>query len=323
MRKFSFFLILLLFFLLLGSLFFPTGFDVRQSVIIFNNEKVVTQQFQDLQILKEWIKKAEGKIVREDSAVIYWTDKDAKWRVRLLPKREKKRIFLRLQNIDTRENYIIRVTIRKEVENCTELSVKLLSERHTLHPVRRYLYLLNKKSVTLNLQSALQFVKQKCEAIHFERFRLTNPQIVSKNELVFSLPRSVKQFDLQKNKQRRGDSLLLKRLLQYKLLDTTKNMFVRYTEWNDSVVNYSTCIPLLKPPTSVQKSWLQAGEIQTIQGRYYATTYTGKPQDLPLAWDSLYTIMKDKGINPHGLPIEELIEKTDSSELRKLFVQIR
>ncbi len=323
MRKFVGFLLLLAVLWLLGSLFFPTGLQLRESVNIFNNEKVVIQQFQQLKILGEWLAKGQGRTVRESTEAIYWSENNGNWKASFRNRRKERTLLLRVQNTDTKENYNAVISFEGISEKNTRVSVAVSSEQYTLNPLRRYGYYWSKKSAILKLKEALQFVKQKCEAIHFERFHLTNPKIVAKNDLAFCLSRDVKIVDLERSKEEKVDSLLLKRLVRYKLLDTLKNVFLQYVDWSDSTVNYAICIPLLKSPTSVQQLWLQAGECQTIKGRYYAATYMGKPQDLALAWDSLYTILKNKDIKLQGLPLEELIKKTDSSELRKLFVRVR
>ncbi len=323
MRKFVGFLLLLAVLWLLGSLFFPTGLQLRESVNIFNNEKVVVQQLQQLKNFGEWLEKVQGRTVRENTGAIYWSENNRNWKAYFQSGGKEGTLLLRIQNVDTKENYNAVISFQEIAEKNTRVSVAITSEQHTLNPLRRYGYYWSKKSAILKLKEALQFVKQKCEAIHFERFHLTNPKIVAKNDLAFCLYRNVRITDLQRNKEEKIDSLLLQRLARYKLLDTLKNVFFQYSDWNDTMVNYSICIPLLKSPTPRQQLWLQSGECQTIKGRYYTATYTGKPQDLPLAWDSLYTILKNKDLKPQGFPLEELLEKTDATELRKLFVRIR
>ncbi len=147
------------------------------------------------------------------------------------------------------------------------------------------------------------------------------PNVELKEELVFSMPRYTTPTALPRTKTFDIDTDFKKRLLRYHILDTTKNVYLQYTKWNDSIVNYNVCIPLLKAPTKKQLWWFKKGKTVTAKGKYYTAIYKGSVADLPLAWDSLYSILKEKGISPKGLPLEEFIVKTDTCEQLKLFVQ--
>lgn len=318
MRKlFLFFLILFVLFLF-GSLLLPIRLELQEELTIYNNEKIVVKHIQSLELFEKWLI-AEGKTPILNKGVLYWEEDAVRFKAKIQNTTEQQSV-VDIQSLDFKQNYQAFFEVKAKGNKQTDLQLNFTSAT-TLNPFVRYAYVFGNDKILKKIQHYLSFLKTESERIKYERFHLSMPNVELKEELVFSMPRYTTPTALPRTKTFDIDTDFKKRLLRYHILDTTKNVYLQYTKWNDSIVNYNVCIPLLKAPTKKQLWWFKKGKTVTAKGKYYTAIYKGSVADLPLAWDSLYSILKEKGISPKGLPLEEFIVKTDTCEQLKLFVQ--
>lgn len=320
MRKFLGFLVLLLILFLVGSFFMPTRFVVKQEVFIANNKAVVYNKMQDIGALKDWLQEIRKKQVTQNRSSIYWEEHGEVYDCKIEKKESLKEVVLLAQDIHSKHSFTATYNLEELGEKLSRVSLEVISSA-TLNPITRYYYGFKKRKLERIFESMLVHLKKVSEAVHYERFHLSTPKVTHKKDVVFSLARKANLLSLSRSKQQGVDSLLESRLYRYRVLDTTSSSYVQYTDWADSTVAYNFCIPLYKKPTKKQLLWLQGGEVDLVEGKFFTSTYEGATQDLPLAWDSLYTLLVKKGLVAEGLPLEQFLSKTDSTEQRKLFIR--
>lgn len=320
MRKFLGFLFFLTFLFLLGSFFMPTQLQLKRQITVANNSAVVYEKLQDLAMFQGFLEQSRGKKVVRKAEAIYW-EEDGRSYSHKIEERKGDKIRTITQELSSKQNFIAYFFVTEKGERQTQLILEINSPA-TLNPFLRYNYGIDKKKIICIIDNALAYIKNVSEQVHYERFYLSNPVISFRDDTVFSLPRQTKIAALAQAKELQVDSLLKERLLRYRMLDTSRSAYLQYTDWQDSLVRYELCIPLRKLPTKKQVIWLQGGNVSFVKGYFYTAIYKGMPQDLPLAWDSLYTKLAEADKAAVGLPLEQLIQKTDSTELRRLSIRL-
>lgn len=322
MRKFLGFLVLLITLFLIGSFFMPTQLVVNKEILIANNKAVVYNKIQDIATFQGWLEKVRKKQITQNESSIYWEEQGRIYSCNLEKKEALKEVVMFAQNVQSKQSFTATCSLEDLGEKLSRVRLGVVSSS-TLNPVVRYCYGLGIQNMESLIEEALLYLKKDSEAVHYERFHLSAPKIVYKKDIVFSLERKANLPSLSQSKQKGVDSLLENRLYRYRVLDTTSSSYVQYTNWTDSIVGYKLCIPLYKKPSKKQLLWLNGGEVDLIEGRFFTSTYEGAAQDLHLAWDSLYSVLAKKGHIAEGLPLEQFLRQTDSTEQRKLFIRLR
>lgn len=322
MRKFLGFLLVLAALFLLSSVFMPTQLRIKEEVRIASNLAIVYNSVQNIQTLQNWLESKREKTVTQKEAHIYWEEQGRTYSCKIQTRKPQQEVMFVVQNAKKEESLTGRCTLEEIGEQQTNLRMEV-SSPPTLNPFVRCSYGLDKKKIERAFQSLLGYVKEVSEAVHYERFHLSTPKVVVRDDIVFSVPKQSLLATLSQDKMQKTDSLLKNRLYRYHMLDTTRSTYLQYTAWKDSLVNYNLCIPVLRMPTEKQSLWLRGGKMALVKGQFYMATYEGAPQDVPLAWDSLYRSLAKTESLPKGLPLEELIQTTDSTEQRRLFIRIR
>lgn len=322
MKRFLGFLLLLFVLFLLGSLFMPTRLNIKRDILIDNNYSVVYSKVESIAVFESWLEDVRGKRVSLKKDAIFWEEQGRPYSYKIVERKPKKEVVSITQDIKSKQNFIGRFYLKQIAEKQTKLVLEVVSEP-TLNPILRYIYGLDKAKLGQILEEALVFRKEVSEAVDYERFHLSSPRVISKNDTVFSIPKETTVATLSQRKKERIDSLLLNRLYRYKMLDTLRNHYLQYADWSENKVAYNVCIPLVKFPTKKQALWLRKGRVTFVKGQFYTSMFRGVPEDLPLAWDSLYVELAKSNKVAEGLPLEQFIEKTDSTETHQLFIRLR
>lgn len=322
MRKIIGLFLLLLLLFLLGSVFMPIQLEIKKEILIDNNKSVVYNKIQDIRTLQEWIKVSHRDKSNEESKDIYWEIDGVTYLCSIEEREPKNKVTLIVEEIESKKEIRVSFVLQELADKATRVMLQVNYPK-TLAPGTRYYYRFNKAKVEQLYESFLNYLKAESEKVHYERFRLSSAELLNKEEIVFAIVHQSTPQDILAEKTEKVDSLLLTRLYRYKLLDSVYDKYIQYTDWSDSVVAYDVCIPLLKNPTAKQLLWLQGGKVNFLKGRFYAATYEGASHDLPLGWDSLYQRLSKTENVAEGFPLEQLLEKTDSTEVRKLFIRLR
>lgn len=321
MKKFLGFLVSLAVLFVLGSFFMPTRLQIKKQIAIANNKAIVFDKVQDINTFQNWLKEERQKNVQQKGELVYWEENGKRYSYNI-EKRGQDQIFATIQELESQHNFTVSFSIKSNGERDTNLAIEIISEP-SLAPISRYRYHFEKQEVIQLVERGLEYVKQASVGVHYERFHLSSPEVVVWSDTIFRLPRKNTIIALKQAKDIPVDSLLIDRLLRYRMLDTARSCYLQYTNWSDTVVQFNVCIPLVKLPTKKQGLWLRGGNVDFVKGTFYTATYKGAPQDLHLAWDSLYTKLSEQGKVAEGFPLEKLIQKTDSTETRKLFIRLR
>ncbi|PVX50898.1 hypothetical protein C7377_1221 [Balneicella halophila] len=322
MRRFLAFLLLLSFLYLLGSLFMPTQLIVKKEVTVENNKKIVYNVIQDLKTIQGWSNQDSEKRISLGVDKLYFELWDKEYHFYIKKNTPNDSLVLVAQNVDNKKKIFISYALEDVGETLTNIHLKVEFSEELL-PSARYTYGLDKDKIEDAIESLLNHIKNVSEQIDYERYTLSPSRIGLRDDLVFAVPHRTEMSSIMEAKKQEIDSLLLARLSRYRLLDTTKVKFIQYSDWTDSLIQFNVCIPILRTPSPKQLLWLRGGRVDSVTGQYYSATYTGTPQDLSLAWDSLYSRLHASNNVAEGLPLEELLRKTDSTETRKLFIRLR
>ncbi len=320
MRQFLGLFVLLAILFLFVSLFLPTQLVIKKEITIANNSKIVYNKLQNNQLLFDWLQKEKRTECWIEEHKIFWKANNTILSYWLLQSTESQ-ISFEIALSERAETFKGTITIEGLAEKCTKVCFSLQSSA-SINPFTRYFYRFNKKKTRQLIQDFLSYFKKEVTKIHYERFHLSEPSFQNIDDIVFSIPKSTTPALLTQSKELQIDSLLKSKLLRYHILDTLRKPYIQYTDWQENSIRYNICLPLLKKPTAPQSYWLKDGEVGYVQGKYYTATYKGKFEDIHLAWDSLYHRLRLERLEPEGLPLEQFIEETDSSQIQKLFIRL-
>ncbi len=302
------------------SLFLPTQLIVEEEVTIANDSKIVHKKLKDNKLLFDWLQKEQQKKCWKEENKIFWKTDNTIFSYQLLQNTESQVYFeiALSERIETFKGIV-------EIEEFTGKQTKIHFSLHSsasINPFTRYFYWFKKKKAKQLIQDFLAYFKNEVTKIHYERFQLSESSFQTLNDIVFSIPKRTTPSRLAQSKKLQIDSLLKARLLRYRLLDTLRKPYIQYSDWQKDSIKYNLCIPLLRKPTQRQAYWLKGGKLASVQGKFYTATYKGKFEDIHLAWDSLYQRLKLAKLQPKGLPLEQFVEKTDSTQVQKLFIRL-
>lgn len=302
-------------------LILPVQLHVSSSILIENHKRIVYKEIYDVEQLKRLLELKQGgadRLTRVQysrkkkgkGAFLRWKQYDEACFLQIVGAVQDSLITL---DVDFSEyNYDNKFLFQiNPIEYKQTLLACEYSSRKILNPIKRLYYLMEKEQYKANLDRLLQYVKEKAESQEHYRIILSDIDTVYINDVLLCFERKISVSDLEQAKR---DNLrkVSKIVSQYKEilpLDTVKNSFVRYTDWNEKQVLFDVCVPLIHSPKLKEIfTFLLQCKVDSAKNKYFATSFLGREKELASGWDSLFQIISKKGIHKsEGFPIERLV----------------